>query len=145
MGRLVGRQREKAEPERQAIPTTANRHEERHELVRGLNLGAMADTFADLALKAANAGLSYEALLYELAVLERFNPAIQLQVERLRTGAFVEDAVNVGAVGRPGVGKSHLAAAIGHDLIVQGHTVLWATTAALVQRLLAAKRDLRLP
>jgi len=77
--------------------------------------------------------------------LERFSPAIQLQIERLRTGAFVDDAVNVVAVGRPGVGKSHLAAALGHDLIWQGHTVLWTTTAALVQRLLAAKRDLRLP
>jgi len=76
---------------------------------------------------------------------ERFSPAIQLQIERLRTGAFVEDAVNVVAVGRPGVGKGHLAAALGHDLIVLGQAVLWTTTAALVQRLLAAKRDLRLP
>jgi hypothetical protein len=42
----------------------------------------------------------------------------------------------------PDVGKSHLAAAVGHELILP---VLWATTAALVQRLLAAKRDLRLP
>lgn len=143
--------------------------------MHGLNLGAMADTFADLALKAVKGGLSHEAFLYELAVLEaeqrsqrrierhlrasrlpreksfatlqleRFSPAIQLQIERLRTGAFVEDAVNVVAVGRPGVGKSHLAAALGHDLILHGHTVLWTTTAALVQRLLAAKRDLHLP
>jgi DNA replication protein DnaC len=156
-------------------PVGANRHEELGELLRGLNLTAMADTCADLALKAAKANLSHEAFLYELAALEteqrgqrridrhlrasrlprektfaalqleRFSPPIQLQIERLRTGAFVEDAVNVVAVGRPGVGKSHLAAAIGHDLILHGHTVLWTTTAALVQRLLAAKRDLRLP
>jgi DNA replication protein DnaC len=155
-------------------PTT-NRQEELQGLLRGLNLSGMADTFADLALKAAKAHLSHEAFLYELAALEneqraqrrierrlrasrlprektfetlhleRFSPAIQLQLERLRAGAFVEDAVNVVAVGRPGVGKSHLAAAIGHALILQGHTVLWSTTAALVQRLLAAKRDLRLP
>ncbi len=45
--------------------------------------------------------------------LDRFSPALQLQIERLRTGAFVEDAVNVVAVGRPGVGKSHVAAALG--------------------------------
>ena len=38
-----------------------------------------------------------------------------------------------------------MAAAIGHELIAQGHTVYWTSTAALVQRLLAAKRDLRLP
>ena len=36
-------------------------------------------------------------------------------------------------------------AALGHSLIEQGQSVLWLTTAALVQRLLAAKRDLRLP
>lgn len=158
-----------------AGPSPTNRHEELRDLLHGLNLGAMADTFADLALKAAKANLSHEAFLYELAVLEteqrsqrrierrlrasrlprektfatlqleRFSPAIQLQIERLRTGAFVDGAVNVVAVGRPGVGKSHLAAALGHDLILEGHTVLWTTTAALVQRLLAAKRDLCLP
>jgi DNA replication protein DnaC len=38
-----------------------------------------------------------------------------------------------------------VAEVLGHDLILQGYTVLWTTTAALVQRLLAAKRDLRLP
>jgi len=37
------------------------------------------------------------------------------------------------------------AAAHRAPLIVRDHTVLWSTTAALVQRLLAAKRDLRLP
>jgi DNA replication protein DnaC len=156
-------------------PVGANRQEELRELLRGLNLGAMASSCADLALQAAKAGLSHEAFRYELAALEteqrsqrrierhlrasrlprektfatlhleRFSPAIQLQLERLRTGSFVEDAVNVVAVGRPGVGKSHLAAALGHDLILQGHRVLWTSTAALVQRLLAAKRDLRLP
>ena len=34
---------------------------------------------------------------------------------------------------------------MGHDLVLQGHPVLWTATATLVQRLLAAKRDLRLP
>jgi DNA replication protein DnaC len=36
-------------------------------------------------------------------------------------------------------------AALGQALIYQGHSVLWTSTATLVQRLLAAKRDLRLP
>ena len=35
--------------------------------------------------------------------------------------------------------------ALGHALVEQGHPVLFASTSALVQRLLAAKRDLRLP
>jgi DNA replication protein DnaC len=34
---------------------------------------------------------------------------------------------------------------VGHELIAQGQTVYWTSTVALVQRLLAAKRDLRLP
>jgi DNA replication protein DnaC len=152
-----------------------NRHEDLATMLRRLNLSHIAETFTDIALKASKANLSHEAFLYELAAQEcafrsqrrierhlresrlprektfatlhlaRFGPALQLQIERLRTGAFVEDAVNIVAVGRPGVGKSHVAAAIGHELILLGHTVLWTSTAALVQRLLAAKRDLRLP
>ena len=45
----------------------------------------------------------------------------------------------------PGVGKSHALAAIGHELVQLGQQVLWTPTATLVQELLAAKRDLRLP
>lgn len=144
-------------------------------MLHALKLPAIADTFADVALKAAKASLSHEAFLYELAELEcaqrterrttrllrqsglplektfrtlrldRFPPAVRQQVERLRSGAFLAQAVNVVAAGKPGVGKSHLLAAIGHDLVIQGHPVLWTSTASLVQRLLAAKRDLRLP
>jgi DNA replication protein DnaC len=152
-----------------------NRQDELRELLRTLKLSRMASTFADLALQAAKEHLSHEAFLYELAHLEwehrthlrnerrlrqsglprektfrslqldRFPPALRLQIERLRAGSFVGEAINVVAVGRPGAGKSHLLAAVGHELITQGHTVLWASTATLVQRLLAAKRDLRLP
>ena len=155
--------------------TTGNRQEDLQAMLRHLNVSHMAEIFAETALQATKAGLSHEAFLYELALqecafrsqrrierhlrashlprektfqtlqLDRFSPTLQLQIERLRTGSFVEEAINVVAVGRPGVGKSHVAAAVGHDLILLGHTVLWTTTAALVQRLLAAKRDLRLP
>jgi DNA replication protein DnaC len=63
----------------------------------------------------------------------------------LKQGTFLEQASNIIALGKPGVGKSHLAAALGHELILAGHPVLWTPTSTLVQRLLAAKRDLRLP
>lgn len=135
----------------------------------------MVDQVADLALKAAKANLTHEAFLYELVQAEveqrearrvarllrrsglpgektfrtldltRFPPAVRQHVERLRAGAFLGEAVNVVAVGRPGVGKSHLLAAVAHDLVAQGQPVLWTSAATLVQRLLAAKRDLRLP
>ncbi len=48
------------------------------------------------------------------------------------------------AFGLPGRGKTHLVCAIGHELIQRGYRVRFTATFALVQRLLAAKRDLRL-
>jgi DNA replication protein DnaC len=77
--------------------------------------------------------------------LEMLPPALRLQIERLQSGEFVSQAVNVIAVGPPGVGKSHLSCAIGHALILQGKSVMWTSTATLMQKLLAAKRDLKLP
>ena len=153
----------------------ANRHDELGAMLRRLNLSHSARHFADLALAATKASWTHEAFLHEVARQEcefrdqrrtarllqqsglppektfrtldlaPFGPTLRLQVERLRTGAFVEEATNVIAVGQPGAGKSHLTAALGHELVLQGQSVCWAATATLVQRLLAAKRDLRLP
>jgi DNA replication protein DnaC len=67
------------------------------------------------------------------------------QVRELARGEFIDHATNVLAFGLPGVGKSHVAAAIGHALVSSGHSVLFAPTYQLVQELLAAKRDLELP
>jgi DNA replication protein DnaC len=144
-------------------------------MLRTLHLSGMADNFADLAVKAATAHLTYETYLAEVVrcecilreqrriarllhqsglpadktfrtlQLDRFPLNVQQQVEHLRSGAFTADAINVVAAGKPGVGKSHLLAALGHELILQGKAVLWTSTATLVQQLLAAKRDLRLP
>ncbi len=152
-----------------------NRHEELRTMLKALKLPAMATSFSDLALKAAKDGSTHEAFLYEVVRaeceqregrridrlqhqsglpaektfrtlrLEYFSPLIQQQVERLRTGQFVAEARNIVAVGKPGAGKSHLLAAVGHELVGQGYRVRWSTTATLVQQLLAAKRDLRLP
>jgi DNA replication protein DnaC len=146
-----------------------------HAMLRTLHLSGMADSYAVLALKAAAARLTYETYLTDVVQseclvreqrrtarllrqsglplektfhtlqLDRFPPVVQHQVAHLRGGAFVADAVNVVAAGKPGVGKSHLLAALGHELVLQGTPVLWTSAATLVQRLLVAKRDLRLP
>jgi DNA replication protein DnaC len=163
-------------PERRRGETaTVDRQAKLAAMLHGLKLPAIADTFGDMALKAAKANMTHEAFLYELVQAEcnqrdgnriarlrrqsglplektfdqlelgRFPAPIQLQVERLRSGAFLAQAVNIVAAGKPGVGKSHLIAAIGHELIQRGYPVLWTSTASLVQRLLVAKRELRLP
>ena len=66
-------------------------------------------------------------------------------MRELVRGEFVDRAIDVLAFGLPGVGKSHVAAAIGHALVSSGHSVLFAPAYQLVQELLAAKRDLALP
>jgi DNA replication protein DnaC len=154
---------------------TTNRSTQLQTLLTQLNLGTMADVFADVALRAAKEGLSHEAYLYELARLEteqrtqrrtarlvrasglpvektfrtlalnRLSPSLQLQLERLKSASFLETATNIIAIGKPGVGKSHCLAAVGYAVIEAGYPVLWTPTSTLVQRLLAAKRDLRLP
>lgn len=66
-------------------------------------------------------------------------------LDELARGDFLERADNVLVFGRPGVGKSHLACALGHALIERGHSVFFTPTYQLVQQLLAARRDLSLP
>lgn len=70
---------------------------------------------------------------------------VLIQVRELARGHFVERADNVLLFGRPGVGKSHLACALGHALVVAGISVLFTPTYQLVQQLLVARRDLSLP
>ena len=152
-----------------------DRHTELVAMLRQLKLSAFSASFGEVALKSSRENLSHEAFLHELARLEceqrsqrtterrlrqshlplektfatfelaQLPPALRLQIERLSGGEFVETATNVIAVGPPGSGKSHLSCAVGHSLILKGKSVLWTSTANLVQKLLAAKRDLRLP
>lgn len=81
-----------------------------------------------------------------LATLNRSRLPVKVAktLPTLCEGAFVERGDNLLAFGRPGRGKTHLVCAIGHELIQRGYRVLFVATYALVQRLLAAKRDLRL-
>ncbi len=144
-------------------------------MLRTLHLSGMLASFEDLALKAATLRLPYEGYLADVARcecvlreqrriarllrqsnlpaektfgtlrLDRFPLPAQQQIAHLRSGTFLGDAINVVAVGKPGVGKSHLLAALGHEMIQHGQPVVWTSAASLVQRLLLAKRELRLP
>jgi DNA replication protein DnaC len=76
--------------------------------------------------------------------LPRYPAAMRAQIQELCRGQFPDEAINVCLIGNPGTGKSHVMAAIGRALVERGIPVLYATVAVLVEKLLAAKRDLRL-
>lgn len=76
---------------------------------------------------------------------DRLPARVQKQVARLRTGDFVANAENVLLFGLPGTGKTHLAAALGHELVVNhGRRVLFIAAFRLVGRLLKARQELEL-
>jgi DNA replication protein DnaC len=74
-------------------------------------------------------------------------PAVsKAQVMALAEGhEWLDRGANVLLFGPPGVGKSHLVCGLGHALIDAGRRVLFTRCGELVQRLQAARRDLRLP
>jgi DNA replication protein DnaC len=76
--------------------------------------------------------------------LDRLPAKVRSTLASLREGSFVDQAVNVIVFGNPGTGKTHLVAGLGHELVRQDRTVLFVPAFQLVQRLLSAKRELRL-
>jgi len=95
------------------------------------------------------ARLSQEAHLppgKTLATLDQGRLPLRIRrvLPELCRGDFLDRADNVLLFGLPGRGKTHVAAAIAHELVQQGRTVLFTATYALVGRLLRAKRDLEL-
>jgi DNA replication protein DnaC len=63
---------------------------------------------------------------------------------QLCTGEFVDRSENILVFGLPGKGKTHFAAAVGHELVQTGRSVFFTPTYRLVDRLLRARRDLEL-
>ena len=73
-------------------------------------------------------------------------PSVSKQlVTQLCDGTLIDRAENVLAFGNPGTGKTHLMCGIAQELIRNGRSVFFTHAYALVQHLVAAKRDLRLP
>jgi DNA replication protein DnaC len=149
-------------------------HDSLQILLQGLHLHGMHTHAQTLAITAEREGLTFLRYLHLLAEVEHQDRLVRrtarlrklsglptsktlatLQQERLSAAArrhlavlcdgdFVTKAQNVLAFGLPGRGKTHVLCAIGHCLVDKGHTVLFVPTYKLVQRLLAAKAQLRL-
>jgi len=140
-------------------------------LLRTLKLPSFRAHFEEVAAMAEREGWSFAQYLHHLAELEvqerqqrritrylaqshlpqtktlatlklhKLPAKVRRVLPRLCEGDFLDKATNVLAFGLPGRGKSHTLAAIGHELVRRGRRVLFTSAYALVQRLLAAKRD----
>jgi DNA replication protein DnaC len=143
-------------------------------LLRALHLPSFVACRKEVASKAETAGWSFDQFLHHLAELElderkrrkvermlkqsglprgktlesldgeRLPAPVRRQLPVLCEGGFVERAENVLAFGLPGRGKTHLVCAVGQELVRRGYDVLFLPAFKLVQRLLAAKRNLTL-
>ena len=76
--------------------------------------------------------------------LKRLPLRLQRLLPTLCEGDFVDHAENLLLFGLPGRGKTHFAAAVGHELVQRGREVLFSPTYQVVGQLLRAKRDLDL-
>lgn len=143
-------------------------------LLKSLHLTTFLKNYEPFAEKAEKAKLGYADYLMELAqvesderqnkrvakllkqsklplgkTLESFDitgqPVLSSALLReLSGGDRLDNCENILIFGVPGTGKSHLCAALGREWCLRGRKVLYTTAAALVQDLLAAKRDLTL-
>ncbi|MEO5824956.1 MAG: IS21-like element helper ATPase IstB [Gemmatimonadales bacterium] len=75
----------------------------------------------------------------------KFQPSIDPKIiKEVATGRFLEDGDNVLLLGPPGVGKTHLAVAIGMAACARGHRTMFTTAAAVITLLSKALYENRL-
>lgn len=72
----------------------------------------------------------------------KFQPSVdQKLVRELATGRFTAGAENILLLGPPGVGKTHIAIALGRAVVEAGHSVLFVTASALLAALSRAQTE----
>lgn len=148
---------------------------ELNKYLKELRLPSIRECYKEFAERAIRENYSYEDFLYELFKLEyeertqkkiarfrresrlpiaktlkafnrdRLPGKVNMKLSTLIKGAFTAKAENILAFGNAGSGKTHLICALGHELISQGKRVSFQKCALLVQELLQAKKDLKLP
>jgi DNA replication protein DnaC len=142
--------------------------------LRDLHLPTIRSEYDSAAERARQESLSYERYLLDLAErecdsrrsrrverllresrlflektlstldLKRLPSKAAQQVRSLLEGGFVDRRENVLIFGNPGSGKTHVACAVGQELIRVGRKVAFATCGLMVQDLLSAKQELKL-
>ena len=162
-------------PARKAAQVTTSLSPQLTEQFRSLRLPSFRDHFQEAADRAAAEQLSHLQYLSELTTLEcearrqgrikrlmtrsrlpvgktwetfhfgRLPLTVTRQLETLRDGSFLDRRENLLIFGKPGAGKSHVLCALAEQLMLQGRSMMFTTCSLLVQQLLVAKRDLRLP
>jgi len=143
-------------------------------MLKTLRLPYFATNHKEVATSSSKKGLTYGQYLYHLAEQEISNRTIKRrerflkssklpvlktldsldlkilggkirkQLPELCSGEFIKRNENILIFGLPGLGKTHIASAIGHELIKQDYRVLFQQTGFLVQSLLAARQSLTL-
>jgi len=135
-----------------------------------LSLSSVADNYEQLAIDAAKTKISYKEYLYKLLqqqIIDRVDRSINARIKKagfpyiaslkgydfsfcpkldeklireLGTLSFLENADNILFVGPPGVGKTHLAIAIGLEAAKQRRRVKFITAEEITGELIAANR-----
>jgi DNA replication protein DnaC len=144
-------------------------------MLKQLNLSAMTNLWRDLSLQADQEGWGSAKLLESLCEFElqgresrrfarHFKEAnlpkgktfstysfkhVPLNKTQILTmaegGPWIQNGDNILIFGPAGVGKTHLAAAIGTQLIEKGYRVMFSSTTGLLQKLQSAKQSYSLP
>jgi DNA replication protein DnaC len=136
-----------------------------------LTLSSVSDNYENMAMDATKTKISYQEYLYKLLqqqIIDRVDRSVNAKIKKagfpyvatmdmfdfsfqpnidekllkeLSTLSFLDSAKNILFVGAPGVGKTHLAIAIGLEATKQRRRVKFTTAEELTNELIAARQS----